>query len=116
MVGSSFDPFFRWVESTSFSMWITGSPSLFAFPGILAAHTIGLGLLAGRCEERRAALAAADQVGDPGEPLGGLERAREQAVPRLPRQVILPRRLVGHAVFLPVALWSSILTQDTRFP
>ena len=44
---SELDPLFRWVESTAFSVWITGSPSLFAFPGILAAHTIGLGLLAG---------------------------------------------------------------------
>ena len=38
---------FRWLESTAFHMWIVESPSLFAFPGILAAHTIGLGLLAG---------------------------------------------------------------------
>jgi hypothetical protein len=42
-----FDPFFRWLESTALSVWINQSPSLFAFPGILAAHTIGLGLLAG---------------------------------------------------------------------
>jgi hypothetical protein len=37
----------RWVESSAFSVWINESSSLFAFPGILAAHTIGLGLLAG---------------------------------------------------------------------
>ena len=42
-----FDPFFRWLESSTVSVWITQSPSLLAFPGILAAHTIGLGLLAG---------------------------------------------------------------------
>ena len=42
-----FDPFFAWLESTALSVWIVESPSLFAFPGILAAHTIGLGLLAG---------------------------------------------------------------------
>jgi hypothetical protein len=42
-----FDPFFRWLESTAVSVWISESPSLFAFPAILAAHTIGLGLLAG---------------------------------------------------------------------
>ena len=42
-----FDPFFRWLESTPVSVWIVESPSLFAFPGILAAHTVGLGLLAG---------------------------------------------------------------------
>jgi len=42
-----FDPFFAWLESTAFSLWMVESPSLFAFPGILAMHTIGLGLLAG---------------------------------------------------------------------
>jgi hypothetical protein len=41
------DPFFAWLESTALSVWIVQSPSLFAFPGILAAHTVGLGLLAG---------------------------------------------------------------------
>jgi hypothetical protein len=42
-----FDPFFTWLESTSFSVWMRESPSVFAFPIILAVHTIGLGLLAG---------------------------------------------------------------------
>jgi hypothetical protein len=42
-----FDPFFRWLEATAVSVWIVESPSLFAFPGILAVHTVGLGLLAG---------------------------------------------------------------------
>ena len=42
-----FDPLFSWLESSAGSQWIVGSPSLFAFPGILAAHTIGLGLLVG---------------------------------------------------------------------
>ena len=42
-----FDPLFRWLEETAFSVWMRESDSLFAFPGILAAHTIGLGLLAG---------------------------------------------------------------------
>ena len=41
------DPWLRWIESSTLSVWINESPSLFAFPGILAAHTIGLGLLAG---------------------------------------------------------------------
>jgi hypothetical protein len=41
------DPWLRWVESSAFSIWVNESPSLLAFPGILAAHTIGLGLLAG---------------------------------------------------------------------
>jgi hypothetical protein len=47
MPGSSFDPFFRWIETSAFSVWMVESPSLFAFPAILAAHTIGMGLLAG---------------------------------------------------------------------
>jgi hypothetical protein len=42
-----FDPFFAWLESTALNHWLVESPSLWAFPGILAAHTIGLGLLAG---------------------------------------------------------------------
>jgi hypothetical protein len=41
------DPFFIWLESTAFSVWMRESPSLFAFPMILAVHTIGLGMLAG---------------------------------------------------------------------
>jgi len=41
------DPFFAWLESTPFSIWMRESPSLFSFPIILAVHTIGLGLLAG---------------------------------------------------------------------
>ncbi|MBI2186504.1 MAG: hypothetical protein HYU37_05195 [Acidobacteria bacterium] len=39
--------FLVWLESTGFSVWMKESPSVFAFPMILAAHTIGLGLLAG---------------------------------------------------------------------
>src|SRR5262245_17959998 len=42
-----FDLFFAWLEGTSFSVWMRESPSIFAFPIILAVHTIGLGLLAG---------------------------------------------------------------------
>jgi hypothetical protein len=42
-----FDPFFAWVEASALSVWIVQSPSLFAFPFILALHTIGLGLIAG---------------------------------------------------------------------
>ena len=42
-----FDPFFAWLESSAFSVWMRESPSVFAFPIILAVHTIGLGLLAG---------------------------------------------------------------------
>ena len=42
-----FDSIFRWIEETPVSLWIVESTSLFAFPGILAAHPIGLGLIAG---------------------------------------------------------------------
>ena len=41
------DPFLIWLESTSLNAWIIGSPSLFAFPGILALHAIGMGFAAG---------------------------------------------------------------------
>ena len=42
-----FDPFFVWLESTALSLWLVESPSVFAFPTVLALHTIGLGLLTG---------------------------------------------------------------------
>src|ERR687895_568177 len=41
------DPLFLWLESSAFSIWMRESPSLFALPGMLAAHTVGLGFLAG---------------------------------------------------------------------
>jgi len=41
------DPFLLWIESTAFSIWVRESPSLLAFPGILAVHTVGLALIAG---------------------------------------------------------------------
>ena len=39
--------FLAWVESTAFSDWVRGAPTVFAFPAILCAHTIGMGLVAG---------------------------------------------------------------------
>ena len=42
-----FDSIFRWLEETPVSLWIVESTSLFAFPGILAAHTVGLGVIVG---------------------------------------------------------------------
>jgi hypothetical protein len=39
--------FLIWLESTSLHDWIVGSPSLLAFPGILALHAIGMGFAAG---------------------------------------------------------------------
>ena len=41
------DPFLVWLESTALSQWIVGSPSMFAFPGILALHAIGMGFAVG---------------------------------------------------------------------
>jgi hypothetical protein len=41
------DPFLAWVESTALSQWIVGSPSIFAFPGILVLHAIGMGFAVG---------------------------------------------------------------------
>src|SRR6185436_3554688 len=41
------DPFFLWLEATPLSQWITQSTSVFAFPAILSAHAIGMGLAAG---------------------------------------------------------------------
>ena len=40
-------PFCAWVEQTGYSIWVRESPSLFAFPGMLILHAIGMGLLAG---------------------------------------------------------------------
>jgi hypothetical protein len=41
------DPFLLWLESTPFSTWVRESTSVFAFPAILACHTVGMGLAAG---------------------------------------------------------------------
>jgi hypothetical protein len=41
------DPLLGWLESTALSQWVIGSPSLFAFPGILALHAIGMGFAVG---------------------------------------------------------------------
>jgi len=41
------DPYLLWLESSAFSTWMRESTSIFAFPIVLALHTIGLGLIAG---------------------------------------------------------------------
>jgi hypothetical protein len=41
------DPIFIWLETSALSVWVRESPSVFAFPIILACHTIGMGFLAG---------------------------------------------------------------------
>jgi len=38
---------FVWLEMSAFSVWVRESTSVFAFPTILAFHTIGMGLVAG---------------------------------------------------------------------
>jgi hypothetical protein len=37
----------EWLQSTSLSTWIREADSLWAFPGILTFHTLGLGVLVG---------------------------------------------------------------------
>ncbi len=39
--------FLVWLEATGLSTWIRESTSLWAFPGILTLHTIGMGFVAG---------------------------------------------------------------------
>ena len=41
------DAWFRLIEHSSLSTWLRESPSLLAFPGVLTAHTMGMGFLAG---------------------------------------------------------------------
>ena len=38
---------FVWIETSSLSVWTRESTSVFAFPAILAVHTVGMGLVAG---------------------------------------------------------------------
>lgn len=39
--------FLRLIEQSSFSQWVIGSSSVFAFPSILLLHTIGMGVVVG---------------------------------------------------------------------
>lgn len=64
------DPFLAWVESTWLSQWVVGSPSMFAFPGILTLHAIGMGFAVGIS----AALDLRILGVAPGVPLGELRR------------------------------------------
>jgi hypothetical protein len=41
------DPFLVWLESTALSQWVTGSPSMLAFPAILTLHALGMGFAVG---------------------------------------------------------------------
>ena len=41
------EPFLFWLESTALSVWTRESISVLAYPGILSAHAIGMGLAAG---------------------------------------------------------------------
>ena len=40
-------PFLVWVSETAIGKWVSGSQSLWAYPTILTAHTIGMAVLAG---------------------------------------------------------------------
>lgn len=39
--------FLRFIEETSFSQWVIGSSSIFAYPTILLLHTLGMGIVVG---------------------------------------------------------------------
>lgn len=41
------DKFFIWLEATGLSTWVRESDSLWAFPGILSIHALGMGIVAG---------------------------------------------------------------------
>jgi len=41
------NPFLIWLETSALSVWVRESPSVFAFPGILSLHTVGMGIVAG---------------------------------------------------------------------
>ena len=41
------DPLFVWIEASALSLWLVESPSVFAFPLVLALHTIGLAVVVG---------------------------------------------------------------------
>ena len=43
----NFDPLFRWVEQSALSTWLVESPTMFAFPGVLGLHAVGMAFLAG---------------------------------------------------------------------
>ena len=59
-----------WLQDTSFARWVAASTSLWAYPSILTAHTVGLGVLVGG----NVALDLAILGFFPGTPLAPLER------------------------------------------
>ena len=40
-------PILEWLQATSFGAWVRESRSIWAYPSILTAHTIGLAVLVG---------------------------------------------------------------------
>jgi hypothetical protein len=62
--------FLTWLEATWLSSWVRESPSVFAFPAILACHTVGMGLVAGI----NAALALRILGAAPGVPIREMKR------------------------------------------
>jgi len=67
---TNFLAWLEWLESTGFSTWMREEPSVFAFPGILSMHTVGMGLAAGL----NAALALRILGVAPGVPLAEMRR------------------------------------------
>lgn len=59
-----------WLQATPFSQWVRESPSIWAYPTVLTAHTIGLGLLVGASVVLDLALLDCF----PGTPIAPLER------------------------------------------
>ena len=59
-----------WLQATAFSHWVRESPSILAYPTVLTAHTVGLGLLVGASVVLDLALLDCF----PGTPLAPLER------------------------------------------
>jgi hypothetical protein len=41
------DPFFAWIENSALGTFIRETPSVFVYPAILTAHTLGMAVLAG---------------------------------------------------------------------
>ena len=39
--------FLVWLHESDFAMWVSGSPSLWAYPTILTSHTLGMAILVG---------------------------------------------------------------------
>ena len=68
------DPLFRWLESSPLSVWTRESTSVLAYPAILSAHAIGMGLAAGVPVAMALHLLGAGRGTEPGIPTRELGR------------------------------------------